>query len=83
MSGRLDQFGQRRDVVWQIGDKVFVVLAFDLGRIIDRTDVLANVVNVAVDRLLERCLIGIGGRQRFGRLLGRLLDSAVRNALCR
>ena len=33
-----DQLGQRGDVVRQVGDEVLVVLAFDQGRIVDRTD---------------------------------------------
>ena len=48
-----DQLGQRRDVVRQVGDEILVVLAFDQGRIVDRSDVLSRVVNVDVDRVLE------------------------------
>ena len=70
-SGRLDHFGQRRDVVRQVGDIVLVVLALDQGRIINLADVLAGVVDIDVDCLFEHFRIGIGYRQRQGRLVGR------------
>ena len=72
VSGRRDQLGQRRDVVRQVGDEVLVVLALDCGRIVDLTEIVAGIVDVAIDRLLEHRVVGIRRDQRFGRMLGRL-----------
>ena len=57
-------------MVGQVGDIVFVVLALDQGRIINLADVLAGVVDIDVDCLFEHFRIGIGYRQRQGRLVG-------------
>jgi hypothetical protein len=54
-----DQVGQRRDIVRQASNEIFVIFALDQRRIVDRTDVVTGVVEIDVERRLEHELVGI------------------------
>ena len=55
-----DQFGQWRDAVGQVGDKIFVIVAFNLDRVINRANIVARVIDVAVDRRSSAASSGFG-----------------------
>jgi hypothetical protein len=53
-----DQLGQRRGVVGQVRNKIFVVITLDLVWVIDRSTIIATVIDKAVDRLLQHRIVG-------------------------